>query len=104
MKVAANGGLNLSVMDGWWCEAYDSDRGWAIASSPFDAERQDDLDAAALADLLANEVIPLFYERSADGIPVRWIAWVRKSMRHLIPRFSADRMLRDYADMLYAKI
>ncbi|HME71561.1 MAG TPA: alpha-glucan family phosphorylase [Myxococcota bacterium] len=103
MKVAVNGGLNLSVMDGWWCEAYDSDSGWAIAAGAADAERQDDIDAAALFHLLASEVIPLFYERDKDGIPVRWLARVRRSMRRLIPRFSAERMLRGYVHALYAE-
>jgi starch phosphorylase len=101
MKVAANGGLNLSVMDGWWCEAYDGESGWAIASGAADAERQDDLDAAALNNLLAGDVIPLFYERNADGIPARWLKRVQTSMRHLIPRFSADRMLHGYMHLLY---
>jgi starch phosphorylase len=103
MKVAVNGGLNLSVMDGWWCEAYDRERGWAIASGGADPESQDDIDAAALIDLLASEVIPLFYERDADGIPVRWLARVRASMRHFIPRFSADRVLLEYMRALYAE-
>jgi glycogen phosphorylase len=103
MKIAVNGGLNLSVMDGWWCEAYDSDSGWAIASGAADAERQDDIDAAALFNLLSSEVIPLFYDRDSDGIPVRWLARVRTSMRRLIPRFSADRMLREYVHALYAE-
>jgi glycogen phosphorylase len=103
MKIAVNGGLNLSVMDGWWCEAYDSDSGWAIASGAGDAERQDDVDAGALFNLLSSEVIPLFYERDSDGIPVRWLARVRSSMRRLIPGFSADRMLHEYVHTLYAE-
>ncbi len=104
MKVAVNGGLNLSVLDGWWCEAYDGERGWAIPSGAAAPERQDDIDAAALFDILANEVIPLFYERDADGIPVRWLARVRKSMRYVIPSFSADRMLRGYMRALYGEL
>ena len=103
MKVAVNGGLNLSVLDGWWCEAYDGESGWAIASGAADAERQDDLDAAALFNILAGEVVPLFYERDADGIPVRWLARMRRSMQHIIPCFSADRMLRGYMHVLYGE-
>jgi starch phosphorylase len=101
MKVAVNGGLNLSVMDGWWCEAYDGESGWAISAGSADPQQQDDIDATALFNLLNGEIIPMFYERNADGIPVRWLARVRTSMRRVIPRFSADRMLRDYIRTLY---
>ncbi|HME73832.1 MAG TPA: alpha-glucan family phosphorylase [Myxococcota bacterium] len=101
MKVAVNGGLNLSVMDGWWSEAYDGESGWAIASGTADPERQDDIDAAALFNVLGSEIIPLFYERNMDGVPVRWLTRVKTSMRRLIPRFSADRMLRGYVHALY---
>jgi len=101
MKIAVNGGLNLSVIDGWWAEAYDGESGWAIASGAGDPEPQDDIDAAALFNVLSNEVIPLFYERNAEGLPVRWLSRVKTSMRRLIPRFSADRMLRGYVQTLY---
>jgi starch phosphorylase len=101
MKVAVNGGLNLSVLDGWWSEAYDGESGWAIASRGGDPEQQDDVDAAALFNLLGSEVIPLFYERNLEGIPLRWLARVKTSMRRLIPRFSADRMLQGYLSTLY---
>ncbi len=103
MKVALNGGLNLSVLDGWWAEAYDGESGWAIASGPGDGHAQDEVDAAALYNLLESEVIPLFYERSPQGLPERWLARVKSSMRRLIPRFSADRMVREYEDSLYAR-
>ena len=101
MKVVVNGGLNLSVMDGWWSEAYDGESGWAIASGTADAEQQDDIDATALFNVLSNEVVPLFYERDADEIPKRWLTRVKTSMRRLIPRFSAERMLRGYMHALY---
>jgi len=101
MKVALNGGLQLSVLDGWWCEGYAPGYGWAIDSRPGDPAVQDDLDAAALFDLVDGEVIPLFYERDAAGLPVRWLARVRASMQRLIPRFSAERMIRDYVTTLY---
>ena len=101
MKVALNGGLQLSVLDGWWCEGYAPGYGWAIDSRPGDPAVQDDLDAAALFDLVDGEVIPLFYERDVAGLPVRWLARVRASMQRLIPRFSAERMIRDYVTTLY---
>jgi starch phosphorylase len=102
MKVALNGGLNLSVLDGWWEEAYDGECGWAIASPDGDPSLQDDRDAAAAFNLIENEVLPLFYDRGADGIPHRWLARVKTSLARLAPRFSAERMLRDYAERVYA--
>lgn len=102
MKVALNGGLNLSVLDGWWSEAYDGESGWAIASQDADPARQDERDAIAMYNLLEHEILPLFYERDDDGLPHRWLARVKTSMCRLIPRFSAERMLRDYVAMVYA--
>jgi starch phosphorylase len=101
MKVAVNGGLQLSVLDGWWDEAHEGAGGWSIASPDADPAAQDDHDAGVLFDLLDREVIPLFYERGEDGIPHRWLARVKASMAKLIPRFSAERMLRDYVEKLY---
>jgi starch phosphorylase len=102
MKVVLNGGLNLSVLDGWWPEGYDGETGWAIASPDGDPGAQDDHDAAALYDLLEREVIPLYYERDADGLPRQWIRRIKASMQRLIPGFNAERMMRDYARLLYA--
>jgi starch phosphorylase len=101
MKAALNGGLNLSVLDGWWLEGYDGETGWAIDTPDGDAAMQDDHDATALYDLLEREVIPLFYERDAAGLPAGWIRRMKTSMQRLIPRFSADRMVRQYASDLY---
>jgi starch phosphorylase len=101
MKVVLNGGLNLSVLDGWWIEGDDGETGWAITSPDADAAAQDDHDAAALYDLLEHEIIPLFYERDADGLPRGWIGRVKASMQRLIPRFSAERMVREYVAVLY---
>lgn len=101
MKVVLNGGLNLSVLDGWWIEGHDGDVGWAIATPEGDATAQDDHDAAALYDLLERQVVPLFYDRSPAGLPLGWLARVRASMQRLIPRFNTDRMLREYATVLY---
>jgi starch phosphorylase len=102
MKVALNGGLNLSVLDGWWVEAWDGENGWGIESAGGSPQEQDARDAHATFDILEREVVPLFYERDADGIPRRWLARVRRSMRTIVPRFTAERMLRDYVATLYA--
>jgi glycogen phosphorylase len=91
------------VLDGWWAEAFDGECGWGIATPDADPQMQDDHDAAALFDLLEREVIPLFYERGADGIPGGWMARVKTSMARLIPRFTAERMLRDYVETLYGR-
>jgi starch phosphorylase len=101
MKVVLNGGLNLSVLDGWWLEADPTETGWAIQTPDGDAEVQDDHDARVLFDLVEHEVIPAFYDRDADGLPRRWLARMKTSMQRLIPRFSTERMLREYA-RLYA--
>lgn len=101
MKVTLNGGLNLSVLDGWWIEGYDGGNGWAIDTPEGDPRYQDEHDARTLLDLLEREVIPLFYDRDADGIPHRWLQRVKAAMRTLIPRFTSERMLRDYLDQMY---
>lgn len=101
MKVALNGGLNLSVLDGWWDEAYDGHNGWAIQSPEADPHTQDEHDARELVRLLREEVIPLFYSRDEHGIPRGWLARVKRSMRTLIGRFSARRMVGEYFDQLY---
>jgi starch phosphorylase len=102
MKAALNGGLNLSVLDGWWSEAYDGENGWAIASPAADPQTQDDHDAAAMLDLIEREVIPLFYERGTDDIPYGWVQRIKAAMRSLIPRFTTQRMLREYVQTMYA--
>ncbi len=97
MKSAINGGLQLSVLDGWWAEGYDGNNGWAIAGEvDDDHEAQDDRDVAELHRLLDEEVLPMFYERDAQGLPAAWIARVRASLKTLGPRFSATRMLSEY--------
>ena len=102
MKVVVNGGLNLSVLDGWWSEAYDGENGWAIATPPGDPGAQDQADSATLFDVFEKEVVPLFYARNPAGVPEGWLRRVKASMRGLIPRFSAERMLRDYVAKVYA--
>jgi starch phosphorylase len=102
MKAVLNGGLNLSVLDGWWVEGYDGTNGWAIESRGDTHDTQDEHDAAAFLDIMEREVVPLFYQRDADGIPRRWLERVRRSMVTLAPKFSAERMVRDYLSKLYA--
>ena len=102
MKSALNGGLNLSVPDGWWAEAYDGTNGWALGGEvSSDPDAQDDEDARDLYDLVDGEVIPLFYDRGDDGIPHRWLSRVKASLRSVGPRFSAARMMDDYARVAY---
>jgi glycogen phosphorylase len=101
MKVVLNGGLNLSVLDGWWIEGYDGETGWAIETPEGDPGVQDDHDVTALYDLLEQQVIPLFYDRDASGLPTGWTRRVKTSMQRLIPRFAAERMVRDYVRDLY---
>jgi starch phosphorylase len=102
MKVVLNGGLNLSVADGWWEEGYDGSNGWNIVTPQADAHVQDEHDAEALISLMQNEVVPLFYARGPDGIPHAWVQRMKASMRGLIPQFSASRMLLEYVEKLYA--
>jgi starch phosphorylase len=104
MKVALNGGLNVSVRDGWWDEWYDGGNGWEIptADGVADPSRRDELEASALYELLAKSVAPLFYDRGADGVPAGWIEMVRHNFRSLGPLVQADRMVSDYVRNLYA--
>ncbi|MEV0680297.1 alpha-glucan family phosphorylase [Actinosynnema sp. NPDC050436] len=104
MKSALNGGLNLSIRDGWWDELYDGSNGWAIptADGVTDPTRRDDLEAAALYDLLGSQVAPLFYDRSDTGVPTRWLAMVRHTLASLGPAVQASRMVREYVENLYA--
>ncbi len=103
MKVAPNGGLNLSILDGWWPEAYDGHNGWAIDEGRIqeDPAYRDHLEGEAIYDLLEKELIPAFYDRSADGLPRAWIARIKASMRTICPMFNTNRMLEEYANRLY---
>ncbi|HWO56237.1 MAG TPA: alpha-glucan family phosphorylase [bacterium] len=103
MKVVFNGGLNASVLDGWWDEAYARDRGWAIGSGEeyTDWNLQDQIEADALYDLLEEEIVPLFYDRGTDNLPRGWIARMKSSMRALCPRYNANRMIREYTERFY---
>ncbi|TNY38548.1 alpha-glucan family phosphorylase [Thermomonospora catenispora] len=104
MKAALNGGLNLSVRDGWWDEWFDGRNGWAIPSADglSDPDRRDRLEAAALYELIGDHVTVLFYDRDASGLPRRWLEMVKHTLATLGPKVLATRMLRDYVHGLYA--
>lgn len=110
MKALANGALNVSTLDGWWDEAWQmanakgSFVGWAIGrgESYENSEYQDQVEAAALYDLLESEIVPAFYERSADGLPRRWIGHMKSSIATLASSFNTQRMVKDYAADFYA--
>jgi starch phosphorylase len=101
MKVLANGGLNLSALDGWWAEAYAPESGWAIGACADGDAGDDATDAEALYRLLETEIVPAFYRRDERGIPVDWVRRMRAGIAGLAPRFSSNRMLQDYAERLY---
>ncbi|MFL6294699.1 MAG: alpha-glucan family phosphorylase [Actinomycetes bacterium] len=103
MKAALNGGLNLSIRDGWWDEWFDGQNGWAIptADGVADPERRDDIEARAIYDLLSTQVVPRFYETDRDGVPSRWVEMVRHTLRETGPKVLATRMVRDYVQNLY---
>jgi len=106
MKVLANGGLNLSELDGWWAEAYAPDVGWALGDG---ADRGEDpgwdaAEAGALYDLLEHDVVPMFYDRDAQGMPHAWIARMRESMARLTSAFSANRTVRQYTEQHYVPL
>ncbi|MBE9561629.1 MAG: alpha-glucan family phosphorylase, partial [Proteobacteria bacterium] len=103
MKVALNGGINLSVLDGWWPESYDGENGWAIKPSPHDdnTELRDHDDARTLYELLQDEIIPLYYEQGKYGYSEGWVKKSKRSMTTILPQFNTTRMLNDYLDNLY---
>lgn len=102
-KVILNGGLNVSILDGWWAEAYEGWNGFAIGDGEIHAshEVQDQRDAEALFATLENEVVPLYYARDAEGIPRGWIARVKRAIQTLAWRYNADRMVQDYVEQCY---
>ena len=103
MKAALNGGLNLSILDGWWDEGFDGENGWAISSAEHldDLERRDEVEAGSLFELLERQVVPLFYERWQGPVPRRWVQRVKHSLVTLGPFVTAARMVRDYTEQLY---
>ncbi|MDQ6607063.1 MAG: alpha-glucan family phosphorylase [Actinomycetota bacterium] len=102
MKSVMNGGLQLSVLDGWWAEAHDGENGWAIPGDvDSDPTAQDERDTETLHQLLGTRVLPAFYERDQRGLPQAWMTMIRASLRSLAPRFSATRMLAEYLEGPY---
>jgi starch phosphorylase len=102
MKSALNGGLNLSIRDGWWDEWFDGENGWEIPSAEVvSEERRDDLESAALYELLQKSVAPTFYDRDHNGVPGRWVEMVRHTLQSLGPKVLASRMVRDYTEQYY---
>ena len=104
MKSALNGGLNLSIRDGWWDEMYDGENGWAIptADGVTDPDRRDDLEATAFYELVEKQVRTRFYDVDSTGVPQRWVSMVRHTLESLGPKVLASRMVRDYVHHLYA--
>jgi glycogen phosphorylase len=101
-KCPINGGINLSILDGWWAEACRGDNGWAIGKEKVaEGEDEDREDAASLYRLLEEEVVPLFFDRAEDGLRRRWIKVMKNSIVSVVPQFSAHRMVRDYVEKVY---
>ena len=107
-KISIHGGLNLSILDGWWPEGYSRHHGWAINPEGQDPEldpnEQDSRDAYSLYDTLEHSVIPSFYERDERGVPLLWVKRMRNAIRDLTPQFSADRMVIEYIQQMYDKV
>ncbi len=103
MKVAANGGLNFSVLDGWWVEGYAQDNGWAIGAGEeySDLNYQDDVEGRAIYDLLEQEIVPLFYNRGSDGVPRGWLRVMKRTLKTLAGVFNTNRMLQEYMERSY---
>jgi starch phosphorylase len=103
MKVAANGGLNLSILDGWWCEGYAGDNGFAIGKGEeyTDTAYQDEVEGRAILDMLEQEIVPLFYSRGSDGVPRDWVHMMKRAIVSLAPTYSTGRMVAEYASRIY---
>ena len=102
MKLLVNGGLNLSVLDGWWAEAHRPEVGWELGEAHEHAPPEQDVaDAEQLYRLLEDEIVPAFFARDAQGVPRPWVARIRASMSLLAPEFSSNRMMRDYVERCY---
>jgi starch phosphorylase len=103
MKAAANGGLNVSILDGWWCEGYNDTRGWRIGNGTDydDSNYQDEVESQALFNVLENDVIPVFYDRKRGNPPEKWIQMMKAAMKMAITDFSSDHMVREYTSRFY---
>jgi len=101
-KAAINGGLNFSVLDGWWIEGYDGNNGFAIGNlGGKEGNETDKADAESIYRVLEEEILPRFYDRDDEGIPRRWIAMMKHSIQTLVPNFDSDRMVAEYAERIY---
>ncbi|MGM0607613.1 MAG: alpha-glucan family phosphorylase [Candidatus Muiribacteriota bacterium] len=103
-KVPVNGGINFSILDGWWDEGYNKKNGWAInpeITTFENDEEQADFDSSSLYDVLENEVLETFYRKDQNGLPLKWIKMMKESMKSVIPEFSMDRMVKNYTKKLY---
>ena len=102
MKSVLNGGLNVSVLDGWWAEGFDGTNGWGLSGEVADDPgEQDHRHTAEMLDAFTSEVAPMFYDRDADGVPHAWVQRVKNSLRTMGWRFTATRMMREYASSIY---
>jgi starch phosphorylase len=103
MKTAPNGGLNLSVLDGWWCESYNGNNGWAIGADIQEGsvEFQNEVDTGSLYQLLENQIIPLYYAKPDGKLPLAWLQLMRESIRSVTPAFNTHRMVKEYTERLY---
>ncbi len=103
MKATANGAINISTLDGWWDEAYQPEAGWAIGRGEVyeDLNYQNDIESKAIYEILEKEAIPLFYDRSSNGLPYKWIPLMKDAMRVVCPIFNTNRMVREYAERFY---
>ena len=107
MKVIANGGLNFSILDGWWDEGYNPELGWKIESvmdENIPLDQRDSMEAASLYDTLESQIIPMFYLRDSKGMPVQWINKIKSSIKNLTPFFNTGRMVKEYCDRFYMKV
>ena len=105
MKVIANGGLNFSVLDGWWDEGFDPEVGWKIGNGEEynDSDYQDEVESRQLYNTLETSIVPSFYSRGEDNLPRKWIAKVKNSMRKLGPFFNTHRMVQQYFNQYYSE-
>jgi len=103
MKCAPNGGINLSVLDGWWCEGYNNSNGWAIGRDidSGSTEFQNEVDASSLYKLLENQIVPLYYAKPDGKLPLAWLQLMRESIRSVTPVFNTQRMVKQYTEQLY---
>ena len=103
MKAAANGALNMSILDGWWEEGYDGDNGWAIGAGEeyTDLGYQDEVESRALYELFENDLTPMFYTRGSDGLPRAWIRRMKRCISSLVPVFNTNRMVEEYLEQCY---